>query len=527
MPNKECPDDKIYNRISHRCVKKDGKVGKEILKKIAAAKALKKSPKKASKSPKKASPKKVYPKKSPKKVSPKKPSPKKVSPKKNIKPNKECPDDKVYNRISHRCVKKDGKVGKEILKKIAAAKAQKQSPKSPKTSPKKASPKKASPKKTSPKKASPKKVSPKKVSPKKVSPKKVSPKKVSPKKVSPKKVSPKKVSPKKVSYSFIEGIHILSLIKCAIKGEIDIDDINTWKVCNSNKSIYGKVKKYKQWGLDLSFLKPSEKLKDRMDVVEKVIQKSYKNFSSKFLYDFSFFLETNKISFENLYKYFNLLEGVSIERIQGVSTEKLLSYSEPHQQNLKDLLKIIYDDTAFFNLYKLADDIKNGKFRVKFGQGGCIIEDSNKIQKIEQAANLVRSIPYRMSEDFYVYRTLFPSSSYNTSEKILSIIKGEFVENYPTMISTTWDLNFALGWDSSYCCLYVIKVPKDSDYLILDDSFNVDTKDSRSEHEITLNPGTLTITDIKYLQYNKESKVIFFAEYKSYTKYELSKFLCK
>jgi len=129
MPKKPCKDNQIRNPDSGRCVNKDGKVGKEILKKIASAKAQKKSPK-----------------------SPKKPSPK---------PNKQCPDDKVYNHISHRCVKKDGKIGKEILKKIAEAKAQKKSPK--KVSPKKVSPKKVSPKKVSPKKVSPKKVSPKKV----------------------------------------------------------------------------------------------------------------------------------------------------------------------------------------------------------------------------------------------------------------------------------------------------------------------------------------------------------------------------
>jgi len=496
MSNKQCPDDKIYNPMSHRCVKKDGKIGKEILKKIADAKAHKKSPKSPKASPKKASPK---------------------SPPKNIKPNKVCPDDKIYNPMSHRCVKKDGKIGKEILKKIAAEKAQKKSPKSPKASPKKLSPKKLSPKKASPKKLSPKKLSPK-----------------SPK-ASPKKLSPKspKASPKKSSYSFIEGIHMLSLIKCAIKGEIDIKDINTWQVCNSSdESIYGKPYLLPpfnvKYGLDLSFLKPSEKLKDRMDVVEKVIQKSYKKFPiTGFIMDFSLFLRTNQIRF-NIYKYFDLLEGVSIERIQEVSKEKILSYSEPHMQNLKDLWKQIYDDKAFYqNLYKLTEDIKYSKLMVKFGKDGCILkEDSNKIQKIEEGANLIRSIPYRMSEDFYVYRTSNPSSSYNTSEKISSVMKGELVEHYPSLISTTWDINFALGWDYSYCCLYVIKVPKDSDYLILYDSFKK-IYNMNTEHEITLNPGILTITDIKYLKHNNLSKVIFFAEYKSYTKYELSKFLCK
>lgn len=53
------------------------------------------------------------------------------------KSKKPCKDNQIRNRDSGRCVNKYGKVGKEILKKIAAEKAQKKSPKSPK----KASPK--------------------------------------------------------------------------------------------------------------------------------------------------------------------------------------------------------------------------------------------------------------------------------------------------------------------------------------------------------------------------------------------------
>jgi hypothetical protein len=102
----------------------------------------------------------------------------------------------VFNTVSKRCVSREGKIGKKILKDNKTP-PKKVSPK--KVSPKKVSPKKVSPKKVSLKKVSLKKVSLKKVSLKKVSPKKVSPKKVSLKKVSLKKVSPKKVSPKKVS----------------------------------------------------------------------------------------------------------------------------------------------------------------------------------------------------------------------------------------------------------------------------------------------------------------------------------------
>jgi hypothetical protein len=69
---KKCADDEILNPATNRCVKKSGKIGKELLKKQAARTP---SPKKSSPKKKKSSPKKVSPKK-------KTPSPKKVSPKK-------------------------------------------------------------------------------------------------------------------------------------------------------------------------------------------------------------------------------------------------------------------------------------------------------------------------------------------------------------------------------------------------------------------------------------------------------------
>ena len=108
----KCPAGKIINPVSGRCVDRDGKKGKEILK----------SRKKKSST-------------------------------------KKCPVGKIINPKSGRCVDRDGKKGKEILKSLKK-----------KSSPKKSSPKKSSPKKSSPKKSSPKKSSPKKSSPKKSNP---------------------------------------------------------------------------------------------------------------------------------------------------------------------------------------------------------------------------------------------------------------------------------------------------------------------------------------------------------------------
>jgi len=102
---KECEEGKIYNEGTGNCVKIDGRIGKKIL-------ALLES-------------KKVKTKKSPEKKD------KSVS-NKEIEKVKECEEGKIYNTGSKRCVLKDGKVGKLILKKQAEESLKNKSLKSPK-----------------------------------------------------------------------------------------------------------------------------------------------------------------------------------------------------------------------------------------------------------------------------------------------------------------------------------------------------------------------------------------------------------
>ena len=81
MPNqiKTCPPDKILNPISNRCVKRTGKIGKQIL---------------ATQTP--ATPRGQTP----------------ATPRGQT---KTCPPDKILNPDTKRCVKRDGKIGKQIL----------------------------------------------------------------------------------------------------------------------------------------------------------------------------------------------------------------------------------------------------------------------------------------------------------------------------------------------------------------------------------------------------------------------------
>jgi serine/threonine protein kinase len=96
---KPCKTDEIRNPATNRCVKKSGKVGKELLKKKPSS----------NKSPR------VSSKKSPKKKS-----------------EKKCKSDEIRNPATKRCVKKSGKIGKELLKKSKIKSPRISSTKSPK-----------------------------------------------------------------------------------------------------------------------------------------------------------------------------------------------------------------------------------------------------------------------------------------------------------------------------------------------------------------------------------------------------------
>ena len=81
----ECPDDKIYNPETKRCVLKSGKIGQLLLN----GKGIEKKDK----------------------------TEKKIKDDKKVKKEKgDCPDDKIYNPETKRCVLKSGKIGKLLMK---------------------------------------------------------------------------------------------------------------------------------------------------------------------------------------------------------------------------------------------------------------------------------------------------------------------------------------------------------------------------------------------------------------------------
>jgi hypothetical protein len=459
----------------------------------------------------------------------------------------ECPEGKVFNKVSKRCVSRDGKLGKKILKDMKASPSKKSPPKksppkkSPpkKSPPKKSPPKKSPPKKSPPKKSPPKKSPPKKSPPKKSPPKKSPPKKASPKKKSlpkkasppkkkspPKKASTKKASPKKV-YTFIEGIYILFFIRCLLEKKIKFNNLKSWSKCFTER--------FNDKDIYLSFMDPYNKLKDNIEEVKTIIEKSYKNFEHYNLVEIYSFFKDYDININQLYKFFDLLEGVKIERIEKISYDTLENYNKDDLSKLKELWKQTYPNDTLKNVSKM---IKGSELMLKYGKDGCIeksfqgIPNEEQINKILTVYNNIKDNSIRMDKDFYVYRTAQERKGYRIEEKISKLLSNEkIIEHYPTVISTAWELDFVWNRIKDVCCIYIIKVPKDSDYLIIYDSFKEEGwLGLRSESEITLNPGTITITDIKYCDHGDKTKIIFFAEYKSYkslTKADLEKKICQ
>ena len=99
-----CPETKILNPKTRRCVNRTSKLGKEIL--AATRSPQKQSPKMAYQSPKMAL---ASPYQSPKMALKKAPT---------LKKDPICPETKILNPKTRRCVNRTSKLGKEILSKM-------------------------------------------------------------------------------------------------------------------------------------------------------------------------------------------------------------------------------------------------------------------------------------------------------------------------------------------------------------------------------------------------------------------------
>jgi hypothetical protein len=331
---------------------------------------------------------------------------------------------------------------------------------------------------------------------------------------------------------FRDGIYMLSLLTCLQQEEIEKKDIENFdfEKCYQKK----KGEEFKE-----SFREPYSKIKERIENIHKIIKKLNPIFKLKTIEQtiITTFLEESRL--ESLYvieNLFNKLEknigGIKIKRPNKTTYNILRNFMEEEEEDgtlnkLKDYWSNFWKDKGSENpYYNLSNKITSFNYSLLYGKDGCIKDKAYNIERFDniiKANKLLNDIQDKLDSDFYVYRSIRESDSYNPEDKISKLLRGEEIEEeYPTLISTSWNLDFALNWsEDKYCCLYVIKVPKDSNYLILKDSFD---ESEESQNEITLGPGKITLTDIavstvfncknKYNRYTKEI-FVFFGEYES------------
>jgi hypothetical protein len=192
------------------------------------------------------------------------------------------------------------------------------------------------------------------------------------------------------------------------------------------------------------------------------------------------------------------------------------SYININKQKITDYLFLIKSKHAYSLHYHISE-------------GNTYIDDSFINEKSEMILDLLQDFSNfpKADSDFYVFRGGKVNGVSGDAYRSEQITSGEIIEEkmFGT-ISTTILSSFANNWigKKEKCCIYVIKVPKNENYLIIPDVFiqNNDELElnNKSEYEVTLAPGKLTFTDIKKITIDGYEKALFFCDYKSFTEKE-------
>jgi hypothetical protein len=183
-----------------------------------------------------------------------------------------------------------------------------------------------------------------------------------------------------------------------------------------------------------------------------------------------------------------------------------------------------------FNQY--SSDVRSYNFRLNYHideHGDTFIERNDKSNYKFRVLNRnflrVLTTTPKAESDFYVFRGAHEREGYDP----MKIISGKVTtEKIFSSISTTIFSNFALSWSGNRsCCLYLIKIPKDENYLILYNVFNNNSQgelepNPNSQYEVALAPGKITFVSVNKINFNGKQMILFVCEYKSFTKQEFS-----
>jgi hypothetical protein len=202
------------------------------------------------------------------------------------------------------------------------------------------------------------------------------------------------------------------------------------------------------------------------------------------------------------------------------------------EQSSINILKKLFIET-YYNLSekqanffrKISRAIDSFNFKLKYinRDNNTFIEKDSKEARIDINRNLLLDLctSPKAESDFYVFR----ASKHGNDVKILS---GEVTEQKMYgAISTTILSEFSKKWlVNNTCCIYLIRVPKNENYLILDDVFiknNYELElNNKSQYEVTLAPGRIIFTNMKKITIDGSEKMLFVCDYKSFTEKEFN-----
>ena len=211
--------------------------------------------------------------------------------------------------------------------------------------------------------------------------------------------------------------------------------------------------------------------------------------------------------------------------LSNIGKEYIKKIEQSSISTLKKLFVETYDNLSkdqanLFHRYSRSIDSFNFKLAYINRNGNTFIQDNSKRERFDINKQLLldlRTSP-KAESDFYVFR-----ASKHSDVKILS---GEVTEQKMYgAISTTILSSFSKKWlGDNICCIYLIRVPKNENYLILNDVFTKNNDElelnNRSQYEVTLAPGKIIFTDMKKITIDGHERVLFVCDYKSFTQEE-------
>jgi hypothetical protein len=190
---------------------------------------------------------------------------------------------------------------------------------------------------------------------------------------------------------------------------------------------------------------------------------------------------------------YKLLKLINYKNIDYIGITELLTIENNNNLLIKDIFnKILKDCDRSYKL--LCNSISSYNYKLYYNNKLKIIfyNYSQLNNYIELLTRFYKYVDiYKIPNDFIVFRKFSPSLSYDPKLRVTKEVNEEYMYS---VISTSYKYKFPLyDWGTPNGCLYLIKINKDSKYIVHPNGNN-------TQHEITLAPGIIKINKIKKLK---------------------------